>query len=116
MKFLEILLGSRSLPSTISTVFSLGTISLVEIGLVLLWMLSPIGGQASLRILNVQNVTGTTTNSTWGAVNPASLNRNNLEDSLQLKADYISAFNSIATVSYGNTTSVMSSNSRGGAS
>jgi len=115
MKFLEILLGSRSLPSTISTVFSLGTISLVEIGLVLLWMLSPIGGQASLRILNVQNVTGATTNSTWGAVNPASLNTNNLEDSLQLKADYISAFNSIAMVSYSNTTNVMSSDSRGGA-
>jgi hypothetical protein len=115
MKLLEILLGSRSLPSTILTVFSLGPISLVEIGLILLWMLSPISGQASLRILGVQNVTGVTTNSTWGAVNPASLNTNNLEDTLQLKAVYISAFNSIAIGGYGNTTSVMSRNSWGGA-
>jgi hypothetical protein len=79
-------------------------------------MLSPIGGQASLRILNVQNVAGATTNYTWGAMNPASLNANKLEDSLQLKADYISAFNSISIVYHDNTTNITSGGSTGGAS
>ncbi|PMD30946.1 hypothetical protein L207DRAFT_591891 [Hyaloscypha variabilis F] len=96
MEFLEALLGSRSLPSTISTVFSLGHISLVEIGLIFLWMLSPIGGQASLRMLNIQNITGITSNFPWIAVNPSTLTIIDQEDSLEIKTRFISTFTSIS--------------------
>ncbi|KAF1933564.1 uncharacterized protein M421DRAFT_200147 [Didymella exigua CBS 183.55] len=54
---LEKLLGSQSLVSAISTAFTLRSASLTSIGLLLLWALSPLGGQSSLRLLHEGNTT-----------------------------------------------------------
>ncbi|KAF3035919.1 hypothetical protein E8E12_003941 [Didymella heteroderae] len=54
---LEKLLGSQSLVSAISTACTLRSASLTSIGLLLLWILSPLGGQSSLRLLREGNST-----------------------------------------------------------
>lgn len=49
---LERLMGSRTVGGTIITQFRLWRFSLVGLALILLWLLSPVGGQAVLRILS----------------------------------------------------------------
>jgi hypothetical protein len=49
---LEQLMGSRTVGGTIATQFRLYSLSLVAIGLISLWLLSPLGSQAVLRILS----------------------------------------------------------------
>jgi len=49
---LERLMGSRTFGGTIITQIRLWHFSLIGLGLILLWLLSPIGGQAVLRILS----------------------------------------------------------------
>ncbi|KAH6887019.1 hypothetical protein B0T10DRAFT_490609 [Thelonectria olida] len=52
---LDLLYGSTTATGTVSTIFELQTIGLVAIGLVLIWSLSPLGGQAILRVLLLKN-------------------------------------------------------------
>lgn len=54
---LEKLLGSQSLVSAIGTACTLRSASVVSIGLLLLWTLSPLGGQSSLRLIYQTNST-----------------------------------------------------------
>lgn len=61
--FLERLMGSRSFFSTITTQFRLWPLNPLAIGLIVVWLLSPIGSQAFLRTLSVQQVF-TTSNTT----------------------------------------------------
>ncbi|KAF4556472.1 Hypothetical protein D9617_1g083500 [Elsinoe fawcettii] len=49
---LELLMSSRTVFGTIESQFVLGRVSIVGLVLVLLWALSPLGGQASLRMLH----------------------------------------------------------------
>src|SRR5579862_7737414 len=51
---LDTLLGSTTFTNTITTQISLRSLHLVGILLIILWALSPIGGQASLRILSFE--------------------------------------------------------------
>ncbi|KAF4549888.1 Hypothetical protein D9617_19g101930 [Elsinoe fawcettii] len=48
---LESLLGSRTVVSTLETQILLGRLTWLGAGLLLVWSLSPLGGQASLRVL-----------------------------------------------------------------
>lgn len=48
------MLGSRTFGGTIVTQISLGTVNFVGIGLVLIWVLSPLGTQAILRVLETR--------------------------------------------------------------
>jgi hypothetical protein len=52
---LDLLLGSMTVTNTITTQISLRSLHLLGILLTLLWALSPIGGQASLRVLRFQS-------------------------------------------------------------
>src|SRR5690242_466680 len=54
---LEKLLGSQSVVSAVGTAFTLRSVNLMSIGLLLLWALSPLGGQSSLRLLHETNKT-----------------------------------------------------------
>ncbi|KAF1925615.1 uncharacterized protein M421DRAFT_398148 [Didymella exigua CBS 183.55] len=54
---LERLLGSQSLVSAIGTAWSLRSANSISICLLLLWALSPLGGQSSLRLLHQTNST-----------------------------------------------------------
>ncbi|KAH6622174.1 hypothetical protein C7974DRAFT_397794 [Boeremia exigua] len=54
---LEKLLGSQSLVSAIGTACSLRSANFISICLLLLWALSPLGGQSSLRLLHETNST-----------------------------------------------------------
>jgi hypothetical protein len=49
---LEQLLGSRTVISTISTQLHLRTFNFIGLGLIVLWLLSPIGSQAILHVLD----------------------------------------------------------------
>lgn len=63
MGFLEQMTGSRTFGGAVLTQFSLGTVNLVGIGLVLLWASSPLGTQSMLRLLEIhphENVNKTT--------------------------------------------------------
>ncbi|KAF4631718.1 hypothetical protein G7Y89_g6411 [Cudoniella acicularis] len=62
---LEILFGSRSLASTISTLAIIRTPGIINIALILLWCISPLAGQASLRLLEFKNMTDVSVNATW---------------------------------------------------
>lgn len=53
---LDILLGSTTITNTITTQISNRSLNIVGIILVILWALSPVGGQASLRVLSFQAV------------------------------------------------------------
>ena len=46
---LERLLGSRAIGSALITAFQMKSINVLGLALILLWSLSPLGGQASLR-------------------------------------------------------------------
>ncbi|KAF2736798.1 hypothetical protein EJ04DRAFT_562072 [Polyplosphaeria fusca] len=52
MKVLDQLLGSTGLFSTVITQFKFRNMGFTGAGLVILWLLSPLGGQASLRVLD----------------------------------------------------------------
>lgn len=52
MKILDQLLGSTSIFATVVTQLKFRNIGFVGAGLIILWALSPIGGQASLRVLD----------------------------------------------------------------
>jgi len=63
-----LLVGSRSLASTVTTLFSLRTFGIIQFTLIILWVLSPIAGQASVRILSSGRFTaGTLTEVPWFA-------------------------------------------------
>lgn len=47
---LEQLAGSRTLGSTVTTQYHLRSYNLLSLGLVALWLISPVGGQAALRV------------------------------------------------------------------
>ena len=49
-------MGSQSLASSIETAFALRIITPIAGLIVLLWLLSPIGGQSSLRLLSIQQL------------------------------------------------------------
>ncbi|KAH7128259.1 hypothetical protein B0J11DRAFT_578491 [Dendryphion nanum] len=51
---LEQLLGSQSLASTLTRLFELRHLSLVSTLMLLIWALSPLGGQATLRLLSIE--------------------------------------------------------------
>jgi len=71
VKRLEILVGSTSLARTMSILYFLGTLGLVDTGLIFLWALSPLAGQTSLRVLETKNITDTPAiGFLWRAVNP----------------------------------------------
>lgn len=57
---LEQLLGSRTVTSTITTQFMLWPGAFMGAGLLVLWLLSPVGSQACVRILKTQQLTATT--------------------------------------------------------
>ncbi|KAF9871020.1 hypothetical protein CkaCkLH20_11437 [Colletotrichum karsti] len=52
--FLEQLMGSRTVGSTVTTIFALRSLNILAIGLLLIWSISPIGAQAILRMLETQ--------------------------------------------------------------
>lgn len=63
---LDNLLNSRTVFSTLTTPFELRTLNIVTPLLVLLWALSPLGGQASLRVISTgPSYTNTTGNFTY---------------------------------------------------
>jgi hypothetical protein len=49
---LDLLAGSTSLTSTVNSQLQLRAISIIGLSLILIWALSPIGGQASIRVLS----------------------------------------------------------------
>ncbi|KAJ8133531.1 hypothetical protein O1611_g83 [Lasiodiplodia mahajangana] len=59
--FLDLLLGSTTLGNTIETLFErrFNYFDVTSLGLLLLWALSPLGGQATLRVIGYQDVTMT---------------------------------------------------------
>ena len=59
MKVLDQLLGSTSIFATVVTQLKFRNIGFVGAGLIILWALSPIGGQASLRVLDFGTATTT---------------------------------------------------------
>ena len=56
LETLEQLIGSLSTGSTLSTIYTLRSLNFLAVGLVALWALSPIGGQASLFIIDTELV------------------------------------------------------------
>ncbi|KAF4941427.1 hypothetical protein CGCF245_v001568 [Colletotrichum fructicola] len=56
MGFLEQLMGSRTVGSTVITLFQLRTLNFVAIGLFLVWACSPLGAQAFLRMMDTSLV------------------------------------------------------------
>ncbi|KAI5803062.1 hypothetical protein EDC01DRAFT_702806 [Geopyxis carbonaria] len=57
---LEQLLGSTTLAATLETQFQVRVFGLTSVALILLWVLSPLGGQSSLRVLRISDVKNTT--------------------------------------------------------
>ncbi|KAI9674350.1 MAG: hypothetical protein M1829_003752 [Trizodia sp. TS-e1964] len=71
---LEQLVASRTLFSTIEMQFLFGRISFLGIGLILLWCLSPVGGQAALRLLDTeQHMSYSSSNLTYLGSNSTSI-------------------------------------------
>ncbi|KAI8313875.1 hypothetical protein K4K61_006504 [Colletotrichum sp. SAR11_59] len=56
MGFLEQLMGSRTVGSTVITLFQLRTLHFVTVGLFLVWACSPLGAQAFLRMMDTSLV------------------------------------------------------------
>ena len=54
-QLLEQLIGSQSLGGTLERAVKLRRYNLIGIAVILLWLLSPLGGQSSLRILDIEN-------------------------------------------------------------
>ena len=66
---LERLMGSRTVGGTIITQIRLWHFSFVGLGLILLWLLSPVGGQTVLRILSTTSTQTTTPATTTNYLN-----------------------------------------------
>jgi hypothetical protein len=62
-------MGSRTVGGTIITHIRLRHFSLVGLGLILLWLLSPVGGQAVLRILSTTLTQGMSSSATMNYLN-----------------------------------------------
>ena len=60
---LDVLSGSYTLVSTVITQLTLRILSVTGLLLIILWALSPVGGQASLRVMTVGNATTNSTTS-----------------------------------------------------
>jgi hypothetical protein len=58
---LEHVIGSQSLAATVSHTISLHSLNLLTLGLLVLWALSPLGGQSALRLIHETNATITDT-------------------------------------------------------
>lgn len=56
-QFLEHLIGSQSLVATIGHAITMHSLDVLTVALLLLWALSPLGGQSVLRLLSVMNST-----------------------------------------------------------
>ncbi|KAE8442199.1 hypothetical protein EG329_003728 [Mollisiaceae sp. DMI_Dod_QoI] len=65
---IEVLIGSRSFPDTVVTIFKLGDFRVLCITLMSLWVLSPLGGQASLRVLYRESITNHSINIPWKVI------------------------------------------------
>ncbi|KAH0537230.1 hypothetical protein FGG08_005972 [Glutinoglossum americanum] len=59
LALLERLMGSSSLAGALKSLYMLRTLSLAGVAIVLLWSLSPVGGQASLRLMTTANRSST---------------------------------------------------------
>ncbi|KAH7094856.1 hypothetical protein FB567DRAFT_15141 [Paraphoma chrysanthemicola] len=55
--FLEHVIGSQSLVATVGHAITLHSLNILTIGLLLLWALSPLGGQSALRLVRETNTT-----------------------------------------------------------
>jgi hypothetical protein len=62
---LEQLMGSGSIFGTLETQFLLRSASLLGAALFAVWALSPVGGQASLRVLEIGSATSVSTRTLW---------------------------------------------------
>ncbi|KAH6715596.1 hypothetical protein BKA61DRAFT_722745 [Leptodontidium sp. MPI-SDFR-AT-0119] len=62
---LEVLVGSRSLASTLTATILLRRPGPLNVAILGLWMLSPLAGQSSLRILETRNVTDASADIPW---------------------------------------------------
>ncbi|KUJ14510.1 uncharacterized protein LY89DRAFT_736543 [Mollisia scopiformis] len=69
LQTLELLINSRSLFNTISTTVALQSLQWLNIILILLWCLSPLAGQASLRILETRQVSNAQYSIPWSVLN-----------------------------------------------
>ncbi|SMR60963.1 unnamed protein product [Zymoseptoria tritici ST99CH_1E4] len=69
--FLDLLAGSTSAANTILTQMQIGLPSLIGLALLVAWAISPLGGQATLRILRLQD----SEDFTWYEVQHMTLNR-----------------------------------------
>jgi hypothetical protein len=90
---LELLIGSRSLASTVTTLFSLSSMGIFEISLIIIWALSPIAGQASVRVLSLRQFNATILLETsWLATNiiTSVATIDDVDQVLELKSRYIS--------------------------
>jgi hypothetical protein len=58
---LDLLFGSTSVTGTVSTLLELRRFGLVELFLLLIWVFSPFGGQAILRVFSIDSVQDVTT-------------------------------------------------------
>ncbi|PSK51839.1 hypothetical protein B9Z65_3106 [Elsinoe australis] len=68
---LEILVSSRSIYGAVESQFYFGQVTVAGLLILLLWSLSPIGGQASLRLLaRTQSVTNTTQSIVYAPTGP----------------------------------------------
>jgi hypothetical protein len=56
---LEHVIGSQSLAATVGHAISLHSLNLLTLGLLVLWALSPLGGQSALRLVYETNTTVT---------------------------------------------------------
>ena len=61
LKYIEQFTGSQSLSGMISTQARLGLVDLTGIALILMWLISPLGGQASLRLLSTRTTVAEST-------------------------------------------------------
>tara|TARA_R110002003_G_scaffold1679_2_gene23408 strand:- start:521 stop:2173 length:1653 start_codon:yes stop_codon:yes gene_type:complete len=57
LQFLEHIIGSQSLVATVGHAITLHSLNFLTLGLLLLWALSPLGGQSALRLVRETNTT-----------------------------------------------------------
>lgn len=84
------LIGSRSLFSTASTIYSVRAKGALGIGLVLLWAMSPLAGQASLRVLSKRTVSDVSISFPWAVPNHTRLNASTVDSTQMRKSGYVS--------------------------
>lgn len=71
--------------------FSLSTIGALPLGIITLWLFSPLAGQASLRVLGIRNVTDSRVAFPWAVPDSTNLTAVDPSRFLDLKSFYISA-------------------------